>query len=228
MQSEQTKKAIHLLEKFVEIQSERISIYKLFESSFKEFLSNPHQKTSIINYQRLCQGVTLSFKEVSDNIREVEDDLTKINPAHAHLIRRIQNHEKEKLQNTVKLQKLEQLISQENVRIQKEEESEILLRSHQLECGNDHHHCHHSHEEGQEEVIRGEKRTIYEKEFQEAKTLHVEIIESINECLEEIRYAIEESRELYLEQKEYESENPIVPQTVEEPHNPVQEDGLYL
>jgi hypothetical protein len=62
-------------------------------------MANPNQKTSILNYQRVCQGVTLSFKEISESVREVEQDFTKIESENATALRNIQNLEREKLQN---------------------------------------------------------------------------------------------------------------------------------
>jgi hypothetical protein len=64
-------------------------------------MANPNQKSSILNYQRVCQGVTASFKDISEGVKEVEQELLKLEDQqeNASTLRSIQNLEREKLQN---------------------------------------------------------------------------------------------------------------------------------
>lgn len=64
-------------------------------------MANTTDKASIINYQRVCQGVTLTFKDISDGIKEVEKSLLESDHTkeYAAQLRKVQNFEKDKLQN---------------------------------------------------------------------------------------------------------------------------------
>lgn len=127
---------------------------------------------------------------------------------------------------TVTLQKLEQQIAQEQLRLRKETESEELLRNH-VHDANDHDHeqgghCCHHHDE---EVIRGERLFVLEEELKKYKHEQAEIIDNINDVLEELRYAKEDLRELYQEQKNNPQPEVILPVQKEEPKS---DQGIYL
>jgi hypothetical protein len=195
--------------------------------SFKEFLANPTDKASILNYQRVCQGVTLSFKEISEGVREVEQELlnNEYTKEYAAQLRNVQNLEREKLQNTVAIQRVIQQMAQEQLRIRKDIESEELLRNHIQDLDSEHiHNAHCQHHD--EEVIRGERLYLLEQELKRLKFEEGEIIVKINEQLEEIRYIKADLRELYQEQKLSETNMPVV----EKPGQKEEtlEGGIYL
>jgi CHASE3 domain sensor protein len=109
-------------------------------------------------------------------------------------------------------------MAQETLRIRKETEHDEMLRDHLHD-----EHCNHKHEEV-EEVLRGERLALLEIDLKKYKHAQADVIDKINEQLEEIRYTMEDLRELYQEQKEQEKHQIPQPTQKEEPI----EQGLYL
>jgi 23S rRNA A2030 N6-methylase RlmJ len=153
--------------------------------AFKQFLSDP---SSIQSYTQSCQMITQKMQEISSNVRNIENKFAQNENTmqYASLIRKLQNQEKQKLETTVALQKVQQQILVEKDRIQKEEmhESETghLCAAHDCQL--------HSHEQ-----VRGEKLAYLEMDLRKYQSHINTVINEINDLLEEIKYEIKDLTE---------------------------------
>ena len=93
-----------LLKKFYALQEERVETYSLFDESHKAYLKGaPHYNFPM--YQKLVEEITQAFVKISKAIIDIQKQLDKSGHGSlAKIIAAIQQHEKRKLQLTVKLQ----------------------------------------------------------------------------------------------------------------------------
>lgn len=166
-------------------QGDRARVYNDFKTAFKQFLNDP---SSIQSYTQSCQVITQEMQEISSNVRNIENKFgqNENTRQYASLIRKLQNQEKQKLETTIAMQKVQQQILLEKQRIQKEE-------MHESETGHlcAVHDCQlHSHEQ-----VRGEKLAYLEMDLRKYQSHMNTIINEINDLLEEIKYEIEDLTE---------------------------------
>ncbi|GFS44098.1 hypothetical protein Acr_00g0088410 [Actinidia rufa] len=174
-------KIVNLLRSFLRIQQTRAHAYAKLKQGFTEYMVSRGESA----YQKLCSEITVEFSECSKQVLEMEslflspdcfrDDL-------AHLLRAVQEQEKQKLQLTATIQVLkkagrpsERLVSHENCRFKKHMEHECVHVNEITEAA------------GTEEA---EADAEYDNALKEAIRGVQDAVTSINEHLEEVRYEI--------------------------------------
>ncbi|KAG2378207.1 hypothetical protein C9374_008350 [Naegleria lovaniensis] len=185
----QTKEecVLTLVSKVLDLQNDRILAYKQFESSFKSFKANPNDKIEILKYQRVVETTTQEFQEISTNIRGVQQQLKDLGQdKFSTMIDNLQNLERDKLQTTISIQKIELSCDEEKKK---------------LECDHDEKTCQHTHHSDEEE-LGGAKLLMLQNDLKKFKQYHAELINSINEILEEFKYDIEDLKSIVQDQKE--------------------------
>ncbi|XP_075466962.1 required for excision 1-B domain-containing protein [Ascaphus truei] len=94
-----------LVQRFYELQSERVETYRLFEEGHQAYLkSGPHY--DFIHYRQLVHEITLAFNGISKEIIQMKDRFREVydrSDLSEHL-EKIQEIEKEKLELTARLQ----------------------------------------------------------------------------------------------------------------------------
>ncbi|XP_010247157.1 PREDICTED: uncharacterized protein LOC104590267 [Nelumbo nucifera] len=180
-QSKSTK-VVHLLRRFLGVQQRRAEAYTKLRRGFAEYMVGGRDSA----YQQLCNEITVEFNDCSKHVLEMESLL--LNPEYcrndlAHLLRLVQEQEKQKLHLTAKIQVLkkigrpsERIVSHEHCRFRNLVE----------------HECVHVHEiteaTGTEEA---EADADYDNALKEAIRGVQDAVTSINEYLEEVRYEID-------------------------------------
>ncbi|KAI9476003.1 MAG: DNA repair REX1-B-domain-containing protein [Benjaminiella poitrasii] len=89
------------LQKLLKAQNTRLELYKEFEIAFKDYMDG---KCPADQYHSICKIVTEGFQDVSQEIQNVEKNIS--DKIIAGMIRTLQEAEKEKLEKTAKLQML--------------------------------------------------------------------------------------------------------------------------
>ncbi|WKA01715.1 hypothetical protein VitviT2T_019982 [Vitis vinifera] len=176
-----SSKTLQLLRRFLQIQQRRAQAYANMRRGFADYMVSGGESA----YQQLCNEITVEFNECSKQVLEMEslfldpdygrDDL-------AHLLRSVQNQEKQKLHLTATIQLLkkagrpsERLVSHEKCKFKNPEG----------------HECVHVHEiteaAGTEEA---EADAEYDNALNEAIRGVQDAVTTINDHLEEIKYEI--------------------------------------
>ncbi|XP_034703270.1 uncharacterized protein LOC117927743 [Vitis riparia] len=176
-----SSKTLQLLRRFLQIQQRRAQAYANLRRGFADYMVSGGESA----YQQLCNEIAVEFNECSKQVLEMEslfldpdygrDDL-------AHLLRSVQNQEKQKLHLTATIQLLkkagrpsERLVSHEKCKFKNPEG----------------HECVHVHEiteaAGTEEA---EADAEYDNALNEAIRGVQDAVTTINDHLEEIKYEI--------------------------------------
>eukprot|EP01080_Neovahlkampfia_damariscottae_P010192 gene10192-2611_t len=87
--------------KIKQLQEERVQTYKFFQQKFEDYLDTKFEKV----YQYHCQNITKKFKEISENINEIEKEFKKEEEIKS-IIRKLQNYERENLKLIIEIQYL--------------------------------------------------------------------------------------------------------------------------
>ncbi|KAJ9685137.1 hypothetical protein PVL29_017249 [Vitis rotundifolia] len=176
-----SSKILHLLRRFLQIQQRRAQAYANLRRGFADYMVSGGESA----YQQLCSEITVEFNECSKQVLEMESLF--LNPDYgrddlAHLLRSVQNQEKQKLHLTATIQLLkkagrpsERLVSHEKCKFKNPEG----------------HECVHVHEiteaAGTEEA---EADAEYDNALNEAIRGVQDAVTTINDHLEEIKYEI--------------------------------------
>ncbi|KAK4261311.1 hypothetical protein QN277_004327 [Acacia crassicarpa] len=170
-----------LLRKFLEIQRRRAEAYSRLKRGFSEYMTSGREAS----YQQLCSEITIEFNDCSKQVRELESlfrgpDYCRVDLA--QLLRAVQDQEKEKLQLTATIQLLkkagrpsERLVSHENCKFTKPQEHECVHVREITEAA------------GTEEA---EADAEYDNALKEAIRGVQDVVTTINEHIEEVRYEI--------------------------------------
>ncbi|XP_077240124.1 DNA repair REX1-B protein [Tasmannia lanceolata] len=177
-----SSRLVDLLRNFLAIQQRRAEAYAKLRSGFAEYMVSGGD----LAYQQLCGEITVEFNDCSRQVLEMESLL--LNPDFcrddlAGLLKAVQAQEKQKLHLTANIQVLkkagrpsERLVTHENCRFRKPAE----------------HECMHVHEiteaMGTEDA---EANAEYENALNESIRKVQDVVTTINEHLEEVRYEIE-------------------------------------
>ncbi|KAL6326243.1 hypothetical protein AAG906_004740 [Vitis piasezkii] len=176
-----SSKTLQLLRRFLQIQQRRAQAYANMRRGFADYMVSGGESA----YQQLCSEITVEFNECSKQVLEMESLF--LNPDYgrddlAHLLRSVQNQEKQKLHLTATIQLLkkagrpsERLVSHEKCKFKNPEG----------------HECVHVHEiteaAGTEEA---EADAEYDNALNEAIRGVQDAVTTINDHLEEIKYEI--------------------------------------
>ena len=173
--NQQQQDKTKLLKKIQHAQEERARVYNEFASAFKQYLKQPTDSNAAKNYTNTCQTITSEYQRISASVREVEQQFlnNESTVEFASLIRQLQLQEKEKLETTIAIQKVQREMVLEKDRLKNEESHECSLG-----CKVDH------------EVIRGEKLAYLENDFTKFQIHMTKIIEQISEIMDTIRFEI--------------------------------------
>jgi hypothetical protein len=183
-----------LLMDFMQVQQERAEHYSAFHAAFKAYLASRAEAA----YQVQVQATTKAFNTCSLRVREITERLEQADRGEmAALLREVQQHEREKLRLSLAIQSLQQAHAFKTFSWQNEEEEEgdPLEPPQPRTCG-----CsagahapgqHHEHAHGPAAAPEPTERefTLALREAQLALDEHVR---SINERIEEVRYALAE------------------------------------
>lgn len=97
-----------LIQRFFKLQEERVKVYQVFDSGFKEYLQTA-PAYDFPKYRQLVYNVTQTFNNLSAEVIDIESNLRESGQhSISNLVRKIQLKEKEKLEMTAKLQIAEQ------------------------------------------------------------------------------------------------------------------------
>ncbi|XP_074611122.1 required for excision 1-B domain-containing protein-like isoform X2 [Acropora palmata] len=97
-----------LIQRFFKLQEERVKVYQVFDSGFKEYLQTA-PAYDFPKYRQLVYNVTQTFNNLSAEVIDIESKLRESGQhSISNLVRKIQLKEKEKLEMTAKLQIAEQ------------------------------------------------------------------------------------------------------------------------
>ncbi|XP_027939235.1 uncharacterized protein LOC114193578 isoform X1 [Vigna unguiculata] len=174
-------KVLLLLRDFLAIQQRRAEAYSKLKRGFSDYMANGGE----VAYQQLCGEMTVEFNDCSKKVLEMEalfrssdycrEDL-------AQLLRAVQDQEKQNLLQTVTIQMLkkagrpsERLVSHENCKFTKPTEHECVHVQEITEAS------------GTEEA---EADAEYDNALNEAIRGVQDVVMTINEHLEEVRYEI--------------------------------------
>ncbi|XP_014503770.1 uncharacterized protein LOC106764070 [Vigna radiata var. radiata] len=174
-------KVLVVLRDFLAIQQRRAEAYSKLKRGFSDYMANGGE----LAYQQLCGEITVEFSDCSKKVLEMEalfrssdycrEDLAK-------LLRAVQDQEKQNLFLTVTIQKLkkagrpsERLVSHENCKFTKPTEHECVHVQEITEAS------------GTEEA---EADAEYDNALNEAIRGVQDVVMTINEHLEEVRYEI--------------------------------------
>lgn len=176
-----SSKTLQLLRRFLQIQQRRAQAYANMRRGFADYMVSGGESA----YHQLCSEITVEFNECSKQVLEMESLF--LNPDYgrddlAHLLRSVQNQEKQKLHLTATIQLLkkagrpsERLVSHEKCKFKNPEG----------------HECVHVHEiteaAGTEEA---EADAEYDNALNEAIRGVQDAVTTINDHLEEIKYEI--------------------------------------
>ncbi|KAK2569807.1 Required for excision 1-B domain-containing protein [Acropora cervicornis] len=94
-----------LIQRFFKLQEERVKVYQVFDSGFKEYLQTA-PAYDFPKYRQLVYNVTQTFNNLSAEVIDIESKLRESGQhSISNLVRKIQLKEKEKLE-MVSLRKL--------------------------------------------------------------------------------------------------------------------------
>ncbi|KAK5599003.1 hypothetical protein CRENBAI_000344 [Crenichthys baileyi] len=93
-----------LIQRFYQLQSERIETYRLFEEGHEAYLrTGPHYDFE--HYKQLVHEITQAFSGISKEVLEIKGRLRELDQADlCEHIEKLQSKEKQKLELTAKLQ----------------------------------------------------------------------------------------------------------------------------
>lgn len=94
-----------LVQRFYTLQNERVEAYRLFEEGHQAYLrTSPHY--GFVQYRQLVHEITLAFGGISKEMIQIKDRFREVYGRSdlAQHIERMQEHEKEKLELTARLQ----------------------------------------------------------------------------------------------------------------------------
>lgn len=83
------------LKEFISLQNLRVKTFKEFEQAFQDLLTTNNQA----HYDKDCMNITKQFQSLSQEIREVEQQLFDTSLAKSKLVRAVQLLEREHLLN---------------------------------------------------------------------------------------------------------------------------------
>ncbi|XP_053321690.1 required for excision 1-B domain-containing protein [Spea bombifrons] len=95
----------HLIQRFYELQAERVEAYKLFEEGHQAYLkSGPHY--DFIRYRQLVHEITKAFNGINKELIQMKDRFREVHdrPDLSEHLEKLQEMEKEKLELTARLQ----------------------------------------------------------------------------------------------------------------------------
>ncbi|XP_063311482.1 required for excision 1-B domain-containing protein [Pelobates fuscus] len=95
----------HLIQRFYELQAERVEAYKLFEEGHQAYLkSGPHY--DFIQYRQLVHEITKGFNGINKELIQMKDRFREVydRPDLSEHLEKMQEIEKEKLELTARLQ----------------------------------------------------------------------------------------------------------------------------
>ncbi|KAK7373163.1 hypothetical protein VNO80_06561 [Phaseolus coccineus] len=174
-------KVLLLLRDFLAIQQRRAEAYSKLKRGFSDYMANGGE----LAYKQLCSEMTIEFNECSKKVLEMEGLFRSSDYCRedlAQLLRAVQDQEKQNLLLTVTIQMLkkagrpsERLVSHENCKFTKPTEHECVNVQEITEAS------------GTEEA---EADAEYDNALNEAIRGVQDVVMTINEHLEEVRYEI--------------------------------------